>query len=72
MNGIRSDGRHRHQIRVDVLVEHRSIVEDTALRVNVLNVVLGGHAQDALRLVRSAEVQLPHESGGQVLGGGKD
>lgn len=67
MNGIWSDGRHGHQIRIDVLVEHRAIVEDATLRVNVLDVVLGGDAQDALRFVRSAEVELPDEFGGQSL-----
>lgn len=67
MNGIWSDCGHSHQIGVDVLVEHWSIVEDTTLRMDVLNVVLGGNAQYALWFISTAKVELPHEFGFQIL-----
>lgn len=67
MDGVRSDSRHRHQIRIDVLIKHRSVVEHASLRVDVLDVILVGDAKDSLRSISTAQVQLPHQFSGEFL-----
>lgn len=59
INAIVALRHHSHQIRIDVLVQHRSIAHYAALRVHVLIRILRCNFDNFLRIIHSAQIDAP-------------
>lgn len=67
MNRIRSLGGNCYQIWIDVFIQNRSIVEDTALRMHMFDGTLHGNVGNFLNISRSSNVYLPYRQCVQLL-----
>jgi len=60
MNGIWSLCYESHQIGIDVLIKHGAIAQNTTLRVNVLDGILAGNANNMLFRIVPSKAHIPN------------
>lgn len=56
-----------HQVRIDILVEHRAISQHTALGMHMLNRIFLGNANDMLFRIVTSQTNIPNRQARQCL-----